>query len=181
MTRRLFFAFEFPENIRDQLAQAGRELASLAQRGRWTSRDNIHLTLQFLGDCPDDWLPDLHRIPRKAAAACPPIELEFAGAGSFGRAGEILRLGVKPQHRLSELVSRLTGLLQMAGLPFESRPYFPHITIGRQVMLDANRLSAWTMAPLCCRIDTLSLMESTRISERLVYRPILRERLQGLV
>lgn len=178
MTRRLFYAIEFPEDIRQKLFQAGRELAVFADRGRWTRPENIHLTLQFLGECPDDWLPDLTGIARQAAAASHSFPMSFAGAGTFGRTGDILWIGIRPQPALSELAAHLTDLLRLKALPYEKRHFSPHITIGRQVRLDSRRLAAWSMPPLTCRIDSISLMESTRIDEKLVYQAICREKLR---
>ena len=179
MTRRLFFALEFPAEIRLRLAQHGRELSALAESGRWTRQENLHLTLQFLGDCPDEWMPELTRVIRALAADWPPFNLEFAGAGTFGCPGNILWLGIRPQPLLSGLAARLRSLLDQQGLPCDARPFSPHITIGRQVRIDTRRLSEWSMAPLSCRIDSISLMESAKMEERLVYRPIMRETLMG--
>jgi len=165
MTRRLFYAIEFPEDIRHKLFQAGREIAALAERGRWTRPENIHLTVQFLGECPDDWLPNLTEIARQAAAASQPFMITFAGAGTFGRAGDILWIGIRPQPVLSELAAHLNDLLRLRALPYEERRFSPHITIGRQVRLDSSQLAAWSMPPLTCRIDAISLMESRRIED----------------
>lgn len=180
MTRRLFYAIEFPEDIRQNLYQAGRELASWAEHGCWTRPENIHLTLQFIGESPDTWLPDLTEIARQAASASSSFIVSFDGAGTFGRAGDILWIGIKPQPVLSDLATHLGDLLRLKDLPYETRRFSPHITIGRQVRLDSRRLADWTMPPLQCRIDSLSLMESTRIEDRLVYRPITRHALARL-
>ncbi|HAL74831.1 MAG TPA: RNA 2',3'-cyclic phosphodiesterase [Clostridiales bacterium] len=177
MTRRLFYAVEFPEDIRQKLFQAGQELAAFADRGRWTRPENIHLTLQFLGECPAAWLPDLTDIARQAAAASHSFTMYFAGAGTFGRTSDILWIGIRPQPALSALAAHLADLLRLKELPCEARRFSPHITIGRQVRLDSRQLSAWSMPPLECRIDAISLMESTRIEEKLVYRAICREKL----
>lgn len=179
MIRRLFFALEFPADIRLQIARSAQELIELAGRGRWTPADNLHLTLQFLGDCPDERLPDLSSIISTAAGAFPPFVIQISGAGTFGRDSDILWLGVQPQPVLTRLALQLDVLLRSSGFPGEKRPFSPHITIGRQVRIGAEQLAGWSMSPLACPIDKLSLMESTTFQNRLVYRPVLCEPLRG--
>lgn len=176
-TRRLFYAIEFPELVRNQVHEAAGKLRTAARQGRWTHPDNLHLTLQFLGDCPDEWLPDLFAILRRCAAESPVFTLRIAGCGTFGRQGDILWLGVQADPALDPLVAALTCLLCQNNLPFESRPYSPHITIGRQVRIDPVVLRAWTCPSIEWNVSQISLMESTRIDGRLAYLPVRREML----
>ncbi len=53
---RLFLAIEIPDSVRDHLTVVQHELADEAWR--WAKRDNIHLTLKFLGETdPNQILP----------------------------------------------------------------------------------------------------------------------------
>ncbi len=174
MTRRLFYAIEFPEPVRRQVAAAGRQLAAVARQGRWTHPDNLHLTLQFLGDCPDEWMTGLLAILQSAAAGCRPFSLKIIGCGTFGRSGDILWLGVQAGPALSQLADSLASQLRAKGLPCEDRPYSPHITIGRQVRIDPAGLRAWTGPAIELTVNQVSLMESTRIDGRLTYLPVKR-------
>ena len=172
--RRLFFAIEFPDSVRDQLAAAGKKLAAEAAGGRWTRAGNIHLTLQFLGDCPDLWLPELEKILHQAAADIKPFPLTIEGCGTFGRQHDILWLGVASQASLQLVAARLTSLLRQNQLPCEDRPFSPHITIGREVRIDPAVLRAWTWPIITFPVTRVSLMESTRVNGQLTYIPIFR-------
>ena len=172
--RRLFFAIEFMDSVQDQLAAAGRKLAAQSSGGRWTRPRNIHLTLQFLGDCPDLWLPELEKILHLAATDIKPFPISIEGCGTFGKMHDILWLSVASQDSLQLLVSRLKSLLMKNQLPYEGRPYSPHITIGREVRIDPACFPAWPWPKITFPVTQVSLMESTRVNGQLTYIPIFR-------
>ena len=181
MNRRLFYAIEFPPDIRCQLADAACELAALAGRGRWTRPENLHLTLQFLGSCPDEWIDELSEICSHAVVECPSFMLEFSGAGTFGAANDILWIGVRPQPQLTRLAGNLAALLRQQCLPCEKRVYFPHITIGRQVVISPQAVENWRMPAISCPVRQVSLMESTQVEGRLSYVSVYRDNLQPMI
>ena len=49
---RLFTAINFDDNIKDALSAAISELKARGIRGTFTLRENLHLTLVFLGETP---------------------------------------------------------------------------------------------------------------------------------
>ena len=57
---RLFLGLPFEEGAKDRFAQAQGELKKLAEKGNFTTRENFHLTLVFLGEVE----PDRQRPPR---------------------------------------------------------------------------------------------------------------------
>ena len=50
-TMRLFIAINFDSETRNKLVALQDELRKQAKNGSFTSPQNLHLTLQFLGDC----------------------------------------------------------------------------------------------------------------------------------
>jgi len=174
---RLFYAIEFPDPVKQRLASLSRELASLSLRGHWSKPDNIHLTLQFLGECPAEWLPVLHGILREAAAGCQPFDLTVQGSGTFGETDDILWLGVLPAPILSQLAVRIRDLLREQAMPWERRPFAAHITLARQVRIDPVLLQSFTYQPFVLPVRQISLMESCRLEGILTYRPLERAQL----
>ncbi|MDR1042323.1 MAG: RNA 2',3'-cyclic phosphodiesterase, partial [Clostridiales Family XIII bacterium] len=47
---RLFIAINFSEEIKDALCETIADLRDASRRGRYTHRDNLHLTLAFIGE-----------------------------------------------------------------------------------------------------------------------------------
>jgi RNA 2',3'-cyclic 3'-phosphodiesterase len=174
---RLFYAIEFPDAVRQRLASISRELAALSSQGRWSKPDNIHLTLQFLGECPTEWLPVLQDILQEAATRCRPFDLMVQGSGTFGAARDILWLGVRPEPALNRLAEMLGELLREQEMPWEHRPFSAHITLARQVKIDPLVLQNWSFPPFSLKVGQISLMESTRQEGSLIYRPLARAQL----
>jgi 2'-5' RNA ligase len=138
MNHRLFVALDPPEGVRRRIGAAVAALRRSAGRAadevRWTSPDTLHLTVQFLGDVPEERIAELDGAVRAAAAASRSLQLELRGAGGFpnARRPRVVWLGlggdVAPLAALADALGRrLTPL----GFPPEARPFSPHLTVGR--------------------------------------------------
>lgn len=176
---RLFVAIEFDEELKDRLARIVEILHPLTSRGSFTHRENLHLTMVFLGNIPATDVPKV-----KAAIdgiQGEPLPLTISGLGRFRRPdGDICWLGVEDNPSLYQLHVKLRDALVYQGFSVESRPFKPHLTLGRRVQmkldLDYQQLSA-RVAPLQVRVEHLTLMHSHRVNNRLTYTPIYRKRL----
>jgi RNA 2',3'-cyclic 3'-phosphodiesterase len=172
---RLFYAIEFTDQVKQELAEISRSFSAAAVKGRWTRPENLHLTLQFLGEQPPASIPELTDILQQAAASVCPFNMCIQGCGTFGHARnaqDILWLGVEVQPQLQSLVARLNKLLRQMKYACDERPFSPHITLGRQVQINPSILNGWHHAPVICPVRSLTLMESLHINERLVYQPV---------
>jgi 2'-5' RNA ligase len=100
---------------------------------RLTARDRWHITLAFLGDVRVDRVDRAAAALDRAWAEVKPAQVRFAGGGTFGRgrfailwaglAGDVAGLGATSQ--------ALRGELRRARLPFDAKPFRPHLTISR--------------------------------------------------
>ncbi len=123
---RLFVALALPDAVAMSL--------SLIQAGvpgaRWSTRDQLHLTLRFIGEADgrdagaiDDAL---------AAIAAPAFRLELKGVGEFGgKTPRALWAGVAPSETLLHLQRKIETALQRIGLEAEPRKFTPHVTLAR--------------------------------------------------
>lgn len=135
-TIRAFIAVELSPAARTALAQLQQRLKPLVppQSVRWTTPENIHLTLHFLGDIPTDEVSKTSSVLRAAAATCPPFALTLSGLGCFPntRRPRIVWTGLAGQMEvLLNLHRELGERLKTIGFTPETRPYSPHLTIGR--------------------------------------------------
>ena len=124
---RLFCALRLPEETLDTLSDWQ---ADHIDRCRPVVRDNLHITLAFLGHRPVAELEPICRELREAAAAAGPIRLlperyrETRSVGMLALSdptGEAARLAADLQGRLARL-----GVYEP-----ERRRWFPHITVVR--------------------------------------------------
>jgi len=84
--RRIFIAINLPPEIKKELAQYGKKFPDLP--ARWTPEDNLHITLEFLGEMYDHELPEAVERAKEMAAGLKVFEIhlnriEYAPAGKI--------------------------------------------------------------------------------------------------
>ena len=168
---RLFIAINFSEEVKDALCETIAELRGAARRGRYTHRENLHLTLVFIGEseAEDDILEVMEEVAEEAFTE--PLRITLSGAGVFGgRGGDLHWAGVENTPGLSALAKRLAVGLREAGFQIEKRRFTPHITIGREVVLSQGAEIKVHLASMTA--DHISLMRSDRAGGHPVYTEI---------
>jgi 2'-5' RNA ligase len=121
---RLFVAVWPPPSLVTQLRQLDRPVRPGL---RWTTEDQWHVTLRFLGRIDRDAYRSLHEVLARVAAACSPVEVR---AGPAPRA---LGRGVwaLPVAGLEPVAERLNAATADLGQPLAERPFRGHITLAR--------------------------------------------------
>lgn len=136
--RRLFVALDPPDPVRRRIGSAvaalRRSAGHAAEEVRWTATETLHLTVQFLGAVPEERIAEIDGAVRAAATAARPLQLELRGAGGFpnARRPRVVWLGIAGDVApLAALAADLGRRLTPLGFPAESRPFSPHLTVGR--------------------------------------------------
>jgi RNA 2',3'-cyclic 3'-phosphodiesterase len=131
---RLFTALEVSDEARDRVLDLVERLRPAAANFKWEKRENLHITLKFLGDVASEQVDAVCRSVTEAAAGREPFEFELFGAGAFPdlKRPSILWLGVREGgdqiEKLFRAIQRGTTAL---GFPREDRKFSPHLTFGR--------------------------------------------------
>ncbi|GAB3717415.1 RNA 2',3'-cyclic phosphodiesterase [Nocardiopsis oceani] len=129
----LFVALWPPQEVVDELAQAVRPARPSATGLRWTRPEEWHLTLAFLGEVPEDRLPELTSALGRALGGHPAPYLAADLWGTFpnrAQRASVLWCGVTGEG-LHELAGAVRDAARSAGVPVESRLFVPHITLAR--------------------------------------------------
>jgi len=139
---RLFVAIPLPDMVRTQLSL----LQSGLQGARWITPENIHLTLRFIGEVPNDLAADIDLA--LADISAPGFPLQLGGIGNFGRGRHphALWVGVTPSKPLMHLQAKIESALVRAGLEPETRKFSAHITIARLRDVRQRRVEEWATA-----------------------------------
>ena len=125
---RLFFALWPDERVRSELDRVAARLHKL-RGGRRTRAETIHLTLVFTGHVPRSTVPVL-----KDAAAdirLPAFEMVFDQSECWRHNRIAFMTTSEPHQALTDLVTGLKGTLDRLGIPYDRRPYKPHVTLVR--------------------------------------------------
>jgi len=129
---RLFIGIPLQETERKVIAETSRMLGREIQDVRWVPRENLHVTLKFLGRCDISIVPEICNAIEGAKRLLP-IFTEIGGIGGFPSlaSAKVIWVGVERDVRLLELFSEMEGRLKAIGFEKEKRSFSPHITIGR--------------------------------------------------
>ena len=168
MCMRLFIAVLFDDSVLDRCAALRDRLHDASRGGSFVERDKLHLTLEFLGECPQSSLARLTSVLDDLDFT--PFDIRISSLGRFRRKdGDIWWLGTDHSDRLESLQHRLHSMLLDAGIRLEDRPYRPHITLARRVQCIAD---VPQVTPFCARAGNVSLIESVRTGHGFEYRPL---------
>jgi 2'-5' RNA ligase len=168
---RLFVALAIP----DRVAQHLMLLQSGVPGARWQSREQLHLTLRFIGDV--DGRDTAMIDDALATIDAPGFELTPHGVGEFGgKHPDALWAGVRPSEALTHLQRKVETAVQRVGQKLDHQKYVPHITLAR-IARSANtgRVIDWltdhalfTAAPFA--VTEFALYSSLLTDDGSVYR-----------
>lgn len=169
---RLFIAVNFNDEIKERLYQTSVELSAHALRGNFTQRENFHLTLVFIGETSE--VNSVKHAMDKIISA--PVDINIKKLGRFRRdGGDIYWAGIEKNPVLNKLYDQLVSELIESGFPLERREYKPHLTLGRQVVMERGFNSenfSQSIKLISVKAEKISLMKSERINGKLTYTEI---------
>jgi RNA 2',3'-cyclic 3'-phosphodiesterase len=128
MAKRLFVAIDLSDSTRQLLVGLDPHIRGV----RWTDPAQMHLTLGFFDDVPDE--VDSALREKLSAIEFGAFFLPVTGIGIFSARGapKIIWIGVGKAHpHLFQIHKRVQEAALAAGLELELRPWHPHITIAR--------------------------------------------------
>jgi len=119
--------------VRARLAAEVERLRPLARDVAWVARDNLHLTLKFLGGVEPDRLDTLAETLTTAVARRPVFALTVRGLGAFPSRtrARVLWAGVDAGAALATLATGIDAAVEPLGFAREARPFSAHVTLGR--------------------------------------------------
>lgn len=119
---------------------------------RLTPIDRWHVTLAFIGEVPAERLPEVERA--LGAVTVPKgNELRLRGGGRFGR-GRSAALWAGVDGDLGDLPEDVRARLRSADLPYDERPFTPHLTVAYaddvavRAALDGYAGPSWSLSEL---------------------------------
>lgn len=128
---RAFVAVLPPEAVARELERLLTHLRTMA-RLRWASRDQLHITLRFLGERPRPLLERAGETLRRLSVT--PFEVTLSRAGGFPNLSRPRTLwlgGETGEAELADLARRVDDALFGLGIERETRPFRSHLTLAR--------------------------------------------------
>lgn len=162
--------------MKDVLFYTRNELRNHTTSGKFIERDNLHLTLVFIGETNQEEVIKQAMEDAVKNTNATPFQISMRGLGRFKRPeGDIYWVGVEKEDTLWRLQQELTTELKNRGLNIEDREYKPHLTLGRKVRVEKNFNKEEienNMLPTMMEVAKISLMKSERVQGNMVYTEI---------
>ena len=107
------------------------EISSGLPGAAWVPPEQLHLTLKFIGEVDNGFLPEIRRALDTVHTRS--FYLSLKGLGHFPLRGnpEVLWAGVRPNDELLRLRKKIETTLTGRGLPPDTRKFHPHVTLAR--------------------------------------------------
>lgn len=168
---RLFVAVNFPDEIKQALGAFIKGIRQHPVDVKWVEVENLHLTVQFLGNVPEDQVSAIVDALNRSRTGVNPFYLSLSGVGVFPSIEQprVLWVGVSGETDfLSRLHRQVQKELEQLGFESEKRRFSPHLTLARvrspqgfsAVMERAEQLAGKQGKFGTAKIVSLDLMQS---------------------
>jgi len=139
---RLFTGIDLPEDVRERLERLLMHLRRVAHL-KWSPVYNLHVTLKFIGEWPEEKLPEMEAALRSVSPR-DEIAVEVKSLGWFPNAHHprVFWAAVLGGDALAALARDVDAAVGPLGVPKEDRAFTAHLTLARikeAVPLDALR------------------------------------------
>ncbi len=170
---RVFVALELPDRVKDNLERSARQFAEYANGGNFVPKQNLHLTLHFLGNVPQENLIYIQSAMDgiRYLAAPETAVTQFA----MQRTGDIVWAKLRQSEALTALHDNLGDKLEQNGFEVEHRAYRPHVTLIRKksfVLPFSEVTKNVQVFNMPFVADKVTLFESVLRPEGAIYRPL---------
>ncbi len=135
---RTFIALDISEDIRKRLAEFIENIQKgLIRTGaniKYVAPENIHVTLKFLGNTPDDLIPKIHTELEQFYNTQEKALVKIGEIGVFPhrKLPKVIWVGINgSREKLSYLQEETENICEKFGFKPENRKFSPHLTIAR--------------------------------------------------
>jgi len=131
--KRLFVAIEIHQGKILEEAYKNMRTSLRMERINWVSLQNLHITLKFLGDTPEENIPQIIDRLKGLCINLKPFTITLNSLGVFKNLREpsVVWIGCKNCDRLVDFQDNLERGLFEIGFEKDERTFAPHLTLGR--------------------------------------------------
>lgn len=164
--KRVFFALWPDDRQRDRLRDVVNSVAKTVE-GRAVDRRDWHVTLAFIGEFPEEQIPDL--LKSAGEIQVEPFRLGFDRLEFWARPKVACLTAPTVPAELQALITALNSVMQDFGVVPEDRTYRPHMTVVKNARtfvterLAQRATTEWT---------GFELIESIAAPGGVTYRPL---------
>jgi len=167
---RLFVALSLP----DPVAQSLMLIQGGVPGARWQRREQLHLTLRFIGEV--DGRDAAALDDALAGIVAPAFSLQLHGVGQFGnKLPHALWAAARKNEALEHLQRKVDNAIRRVGRPQDAHKFMPHVSLARLRHPEAGKVMEWlthhalyTSAEF--EVEAFHLYSSKLTSDGSIYR-----------
>ena len=174
---RTFIAIPVPEPVFVLQGNLKNTISKKTGKVRWVKRDQLHLTLKFVGDTPEESIDDVRGVMQKVSNQMTPFKIFIQGVGCFPKIERprVMWVGLDGEiDKLNQLVTAVHDGLDPLGFPRDEKEFHPHITMARakypqKKTPDISSFLNTTYDPIPFRIEKIQFISSELFPNGPVY------------
>ena len=140
--KRLFIAIKIKPDA--DFTERFRELKQAVKHEpvKWVEEHNIHITLKFLGETDEQFIPGIGEALHAVAGRTKTFRFSLQGLGIFGSKYEprVLWTAIRPHEALASLMKSVHDAMGPLGFEKDRQNLVPHLTLGRIKFLRDKKL-----------------------------------------
>ena len=162
---RLFVGLRPTEEIRTVLSELQSRLQVAGIGANYLDPSNLHMTLAFIGEWSENVSDTLPIVEQ-------PFSITLSHVGLFWEA-KVIWTGIEDSDALNQLARQVRINLSAAGVPFDPKPFVPHITLARKPLVpEGLDLSKIEVPEAILPVSDVYLYRSDRGENGMVYSVI---------
>jgi 2'-5' RNA ligase len=173
---RLFIAIEIPEEVKEYIVKIQKDIDDTANKIRFADKNQIHLTLKFLGEVQPDKADVIKEELKRISFN--PFSVQLDKIGVFPDEGyiRVIWVGLKPEEPILELQKDIDEALEKS---FKKEKNFKaHITLARVKYIEdkenfINKLKNIEIENKKIEVNNFKLVKSTLTPEGPVYENLM--------
>ena len=147
----------------------------------WADRESLHITLKYLGETPEDKLPEIKRMVDACAENCKKFKSASKNISAFPSEKEakiIWADAVTNADKILGLAAVAEKLSMDMGFENDEREYVPHITLARHRFGCDIGAAKGRQFKAEFGVDTVALYESKKLERNVVYEILYKAKLK---
>jgi len=126
---RLFIAIEIPEDVKEYISELQKQIDTANNKISLVNKDNIHLTLKFLGEVQTNDIETIKESLNKVKVKSFSVNLNDIGVFPNENYIRVIWVGLKPEETILELQKNIDGSLK--NLFKKEKDFKTHLTLAR--------------------------------------------------
>lgn len=171
---RLFIGISLDQHVKNELFSLQDVWLSHASKYHRTTRDNLHLTLKFLGEVDASKIDQIMETLKYHLSTFNTFDIQIEGFGSFIHDSEhILWAGItKGKEYLHAIYKEIDDAIKSIPLITNQTKFTPHITLARRVFFENNAIFQLPHISVQQKITAITLFHSHQVEGKLTYTPL---------